>query len=81
MGKLSADPLSCCAHKTKQTYFQSLDKFTVGIAGRRLGGNYQAIDFLFFSFTVGQIQSLVVCRVPTVKFKVIKGMFGSDVSS
>ena len=55
MGKLSADPLSCCASRTNQTYFQSVDKFTVGVAGRRLGVNYQAIDFFFFVSTVGQI--------------------------
>lgn len=40
MGKLSVDPLSCCASTTNQTYFQSVDEFTVGIAGRRLGVNY-----------------------------------------
>lgn len=70
--------IHCPVVQAEQTkpIFQSVDKFTVGIAGRRLGVNYQAIDSFF---TVGQIQSLVMCTVPTVKFKVIKGKLGIDV--
>lgn len=69
MGKLSADPLYFCASRINQTYLQSVDKFTVVIAGRRLELTTQAIDFFF---TVSQIQSLVMCTIPTVKFKVIR---------
>lgn len=77
MGKLSADPLSYCAGR--QT--KPISRLWINSTLMLLGGDWELTtkQSIFFFSTVGQIQFLVICTIPAVKFRVIKGKFGVDV--
>lgn len=77
MGKLSADPLSYCA--SRQT--KPISCLWINSTLTLLGGDWELTTklLIFFFSTVGQIQFLVICTIPAVKFRVVKGKFRVDV--